>query len=146
MSLPTYSSYLQADDRARIVVIISGQLLALFGCIIILTLDMPAALRATGCVAWWLWTQLEIGRMERGFANCRAVRVHADRSIEILDREMECIPSRLLGGSMVLPNLAWIRYETGNGSTAAELFIGDCRSSNEWRRLQVIWRHVGAGH
>lgn len=146
MSSPTYSSYLQAEDWSRIVVTVSGQLLAFTGFVIILTLDMPAALRALGCIAWWLWTYLEMDRIERGFANCRAIRVNSDRSLEVLNSEMECIPSRLLGGSMVLPNMAWIRYETGSGSRAAEFFIGDCRSSNEWRRLQVIWRHVGAGH
>ena len=125
---------------------ISGQLLVFIGFVIILTLDLSAALRAIGCIVWWLWAHIEWVRIERGFANCRAIRVNSDRSIEVLNSEMEYIPSRLVGGSTVLPNMAWIRYETSNGSRAAEFFVGDCRSSSEWRRLQVIWRHVGAGH
>lgn len=80
----------------------------------------------------------------RGYAMTRGLRITADGSLRCLDARGRWQPARILPGSVVLARLAWLRFETGKGAQAAELLRGDPRKSQHWRRLQVIWRHIGA--
>jgi len=61
-----------------------------------------------------------------------------------LDADGNWHPARLLPGSMLLRRVGWIRWDDGCGRQYAELLRGRSRESDDWRRLQVIWRHIGA--
>ena len=50
----------------------------------------------------------------------------------------------LLSGSLVLPGVAWLRISVGTGPAYGELLTGNPRKNEDWRRLLVIWRHIGA--
>ena len=50
----------------------------------------------------------------------------------------------LLPGSVVTSGWAWLRLGEAGGPDYAELLRGDMRQSHDWRRFQVIWRHIGA--
>jgi hypothetical protein len=56
----------------------------------------------------------------------------------------EWVSGELLSGSIVHRRFAWIRVRSNCGLLITEFLRGDARASPEWRRLQVIWRHIGA--
>ncbi|MBT8087186.1 MAG: hypothetical protein KJO46_04090, partial [Gammaproteobacteria bacterium] len=67
-----------------------------------------------------------------------------DGSAALLDRNGQWRPAEVLPGSLLLRHYGWIRLKPRHGRRFAALFRGHCRQSADWRRLQVIWRHVGA--
>ena len=122
----------------------SGRFLIAAGLVLILTLDLDAALRAASCFVWFVVGRSEIDRIERGFEFCNAVRLSSDGEIAVLNNDQEWLPVTLQTGSIVLRNYAWLRLQAANGDNFVELMRGNARQSEEWRRLQVIWRHIGA--
>ena len=144
MSSNSYSAYLTPDPWLRIVVLTSGRLLLAAGLALILTLDLDAAIRAAGSLLWMAVGRFELRRLQNGFNFCQAVRMHSDGHVEVLNTRMEWQSCCLLSGSLLLRNLAWLRLQPASGPTLAEPFRGSARDSHDWRRLQVIWRHIGA--
>ena len=140
-----YSSHLRPDGWLRILVLTSGRLLYAAGLIIILTLPFDVALRGIAGGAWLATARAKLRRLEWGFDYCRGIRIDGDGGVAILGPDAEWLSARLLPGSLLLPQLAWLRLETDDGSVLHELVRGDARQSQDWRRLQVIWRHIGAG-
>ena len=128
----------------RITVLTSGRLLIAAGLVLILTLNLDTAIRAASCFVWFVAGWYEIVRIERGFEFCHAVRLSSDGDIAVLNNDHEWLPVTLQTGSIVLRNYAWLRFQTANGDNFVELLRGNARQSEEWRRLQVIWRHIGA--
>ena len=144
MSSIAYSAHLSPEPWLRIIVITSGRLLFAAGLVLILTLDLSVAIRAAGSLLWLTVGKLELCRVQSGFDDCTAVRVHADGRIEARNANSEWQSCKLLSGSIVLRNLAWLRLQPSSGPALAEPFRGCVRGSHDWRRLQVIWRHIGA--
>lgn len=144
MSSKSYSTCLTPDPWLRITVLTSGRLLIAAGIVLILTLDLDTAIRATGCLVWFIAGWYELAHIERGFESCHAVRLSSDGEIAVLNNDQEWVPVTLQTGSMVLKNYAWLRFRAANGNNFVELMRGNARQSEEWRRLQVIWRHIGA--
>ena len=114
------------------------------GIVLILILPLPPALRAAGGLVWAIWAYWEISRLERGFGQCFEIRVHASGDVEIADDNGDWAPASLLPGSLVLRKLGWLRLQTTDGRTMVEPVRGDTSRGQDWRRLQVIWRHIGA--
>jgi len=144
VSSKAYSAHLTPEPWLRSVVITSGRLLFAAGLVLILTLELSVAIRAAGSLLWLFVGKLELGRVQSGFDDCMAVRIHADGRIEALNANSEWQSCKLLSGSIVLSNLAWLRLQPSSGPALAEPFHGNVRHSQDWRRLQVIWRHIGA--
>ena len=144
MSSNSYSASLTPDPWLRIVVSISGRLLIAAGLALILILPIDVAERLAGSLAWAAIGWFEIRRLESGNEACRAIRVDSSGEFTILDNAGDPVPARLLTGSVLLRKLGWIRLESQNGQIFLELIRGDARQSQDWRRLQVIWRHIGA--
>lgn len=144
MPLHTYCSYLTPDPWLRIVVLSSGRLLFAAGLALVLTLDLDAAIRAIAALLWLALARFELARLQRGFAACAGIRMHADGRVEVRIGDEDWQPATLMNGSLVLRNLAWLSLKTQNGLRCVELLRGDARKSHNWRRLQVIWRHIGA--
>ena len=86
----------------------------------------------------------ELVNIERGFELCSAVRLSSGGEIAVLNNDQEWLPVTLQTGSVVLQNLAWLRLQADSGDNFVELLRGNARQSHQWRRLQVIWRHIGA--
>ncbi len=128
----------------RITVLTTGRLLVAAGLILILTLGLDAAIRGAACLVWFVIGRFELARIERGFESCVAIRLSSDGEIAVLGNDREWLPGTLQTGSVVLRNFAWLRLQTVNGVNFVEPLRGNARQSQEWRRLQVIWRHVGA--
>ena len=144
MSSKAYSASLTPDPWLRIIVLISGQLLIAAGLVLILTLEFGVAIRAIACVFWTLLGRFEMRRLQRGFASCAAIRIYPDGEVTVLNECQEWVPGRLQTGTMILRRFAWMRVQMANGSEIMEPLQGDARLSKDWRRLQVISRHIGA--
>ena len=86
----------------------------------------------------------EFRRLQRGFAICRRIRIHSDGEAAVLNNDGEWLPGALQTGSVLLRRLGWLRIRGASGQVFLELIRGNARQSHDWRRLQVIWRHIGA--
>ena len=144
MSSKAYSASLTPDPWLRIIVLISGRLLIAAGLVLILTLEFGVAIRATGGILWALLGRFEMRRLQRGFDSCTAIRIYSDGEIAVQNECQEWVPGRLQTGTMILRRFAWMRVQTASGSRIMEPLQGDARVSEDWRRLQVISRHIGA--
>ena len=89
MSSKSYSTCLTPDPWLRITVLTSGRLLIAAGIILILTLDLDTAIRATGCLVWFIAGWYELAHIERGFESCHAVRLSSDGEIAVLSNDQE---------------------------------------------------------
>jgi hypothetical protein len=126
------------------IVIFSGHLFCAVGCVLLLTLPFDMTWCLLLCACWLGSYWLELSGLRRGHSNCLAIRLHAGGAINICDRSRDWVPATLQRGSLVFTRLAWIRARSEDGQMYTELLSGDARASHEWRRLQVIWRHIGA--
>lgn len=145
MSSNTYSAYLTPDPWLRIVVLTSGRLLIAAGLVVILTLPLDVAIRGIVCACWAATGRFELQRLQRGFMSCIEIRVGVGGEVFLLNDHGQWLPGTLLTGSIVLRKFGWLRLQSADGLRFAELVRGDARESQNWRRLQVIWRHIGAG-
>ena len=144
MSSNTYSAQLRPDAWLRLFVITCGRLLAAAGLVLILILPLGAGLRFAGCLIWLAWSWQELRRYHQGYATYYGIRIRVGAGVNLLNSDQEWVPARLLTGSVLLQRIGWLHLKTADGKQFAELICGDCRESDEWRRLQVIWRHIGA--
>lgn len=67
----------------------------------------------------------------------------AGGAVEVVGQDGGWRAATLQNGSVVLSEFAWLRIETCDGRKVVELLRGNCRKNKEWRRLQMIWRHLG---
>ena len=144
MSSNAYVAELQPAPGLRRVVLLSGSALCLIGLLLISGMPVHLAVMIPGMLAWLSFAVWEIARLARGYDDCIRLRFGIDGYLRYLDHDGRWREGRLLRGSVVLSRLAWIRFETVGGNCVSELLRGDCRASHDWRRLQVIWRHIGA--
>ncbi len=114
------------------------------GLLVIVTLPLAPAWRWACAAAWLAASVLRLARLLWGFARCDRIRLVADGSLAVTRVRGPAVPARLLPGSVVLSSLAWLRIGFDDGGDSVELLAGDARKSDAWRRLQVIWRHLGA--
>ncbi len=145
MSLHTYSSTLRPERRLRIIVLASALCLTLAGIAILCTIPTDTFARAALLAGWCGLSAREFVRQASSFANLRALRIDARGSIVIVGAHDAGLSATLLPGSVVLSRYAWLRCRSASGRVITELFRGATRGSSDWRRLQVIWRHSGAG-
>ena len=144
MSSSAFSAEFSADFRLRCAVLLSGATLAALGLLVIKLLPVHFALRVTGAVAWAVSSGIELSRLRRAYARYVGLRVGHDGAMHVQKRGGGWQAARLLPGSLLLRRMAWIRVQSERGEVFAELLRGECRRSANWRRLHVIWRHIGA--
>jgi len=122
----------------------SGRLLIAAGLTVILVLAIDVPLRALVFLIWASSGWFELRRLQLGFDTCHGIRIDSNGGIMILDTDHEWVPGTLQTGSVLLRRLGWLRLQSSSGQLFLELIRGDARQSQDWRRLQVIWRHIGA--
>jgi len=144
VSSNAYSAELHPDALLRRIVLWSGTLLGVVGVSLILSMRLPAVLLIVASAAWLLFSGWELYRIRQGHAHCRRLRLSAGGEMLRLDADGNWHPAGILPGSVLLRRVGWIRWHDETGRQYAELLRGRCRESDNWRRLQVIWRHIGA--
>jgi len=132
----------------RRIVLASGALLASVGIPLIIILPVALELRAAGVMMWLIIAARELSRVRCAWHACQALRFSADGTVSVLLPGQVWQPARLLSGGILLRKVGWIRLSvalpTGRKLVLGELLRGDCRNGPDWRRLHVIWRHIGA--
>ena len=145
MSSHIYSAELTPDPLLRRVVLWSGAGATLVGIILITALPIAAHWRAATGIAWLLLNGHDLVLIAKGNKRCKRIRLLQNGAAEVLTPTGSWVAVTLLAGSIVLPRIAWLRFAADDGSRYAELIRGKRAQNQHWRRLQVIWRHLGAG-
>lgn len=115
------------------------------GLAMILALPVAFLWRVAGALLWLLSATREIRVIANGYKRCQRMRIEYNGDMQVTMPDGCCLPATLLAGSVVLRKIAWLRFEAQNGQQFAELIRGRSPQNKDWRRLQVIWRHLGAG-
>ena len=122
----------------------SGLVLAALGLLLLLTMNLPGWLRAAASVSWTLMSLLEMLRLGRNYSRFGRVRFDASGRWQVRDATGDWHPAELCPGSILLQRFGWLRLRISGAATLVELCRGDALTNRDWRRLQVLWRHVGA--
>jgi len=123
----------------------TGIAAAIGGIIAVVSLPFALGWRALGAGLWALACCYELRAITCAHRNCHLVRIEQDGNILVTMTDGSCMPATLSAGSVVLASFAWLRFTAENGRRHVELFRRESPGSKDWRRLQVIWRHLGAG-
>ena len=148
MSSNAYYAEVFPDPFLRRIVLASSVVLAIAGVPMIVILPIAPFARVVAVLLWLASTAWEITRLRRAWNICHGLRFSADGAVSISLPGQAWHPARLISGGILLRKTGWIRLEValpdGRKAVFGELLRGDCRESDDWRRLQVIWRHIGA--
>ena len=140
----SYSAEIRPDRRLRRVVLVTGALLFLAGLALVPFVAVATVLKIVLAVAWVGLCGREWWALRRAYAAGGALRIAAGGEVERRSRDGTWEPARLCAGSVVLPRIAWLRIAPRGAPPYAELVWPETCRSEDWRRLQVIWRHIGA--
>ena len=139
-----FSTELSPESRLRRLVVGSGVVLLALGLLVIAVMSTPPGIRVLIAIVWLVPTSRQLLRMLRHYAVVQRIRVYPDGSARIATADGAWQPASLGSGSVVLERVAWLRLDTGDGPAVGELLTGNSRKNKDWRRLQVIWRHLGS--
>lgn len=123
---------------------LSGAFLYLAGLALVPLLAMSAVIKTLVAIGWVALSGREWLAMRRGYARCGTLRIAAGGHVELRRPDGSLRPGTLCAGSVVLPRFAWLRVAPRGARPYAELVSAGSPGSEDWRRLQVIWRHIGA--
>ncbi|MCH8059175.1 MAG: hypothetical protein IIA11_01820 [Proteobacteria bacterium] len=118
--------------------------MTILGLVTILTMPAGVMMQLPGCVLWLLISGRELVAIASGYQRIRRIRLYSNGEVELGNYNGDWQSARLANGSVVLDGFAWLRIEASDGRKFVELLRGTSRKNEEWRRLQVIWRHLGA--
>ena len=145
MPSTAYSAELRPEPFLRCFVLCTGAVLGVLGVIAAVTLPWPLAWCVAVAAVWAGAVARELICLRRAWQDCRGFRIRADGSAAALGRDGQWRSVTVLADGVLLRRWGWIRLKTASGRVFAEPVRGSCREGRDWRRLQVIWRHVGAG-
>jgi len=118
--------------------------LGIGGNLLIISLPLPTIASLVGMALWSLISVRELRALRCAWAGCVALRITANGDVGVLGPNLEWRSAQLVSGSILLRKAGWIRLKTGSGRVFAELVRAGGQRGRDWRRLQVIWRHIGA--
>ena len=144
MSSTGYSTVLRPDPRLRMLVLLGTAFAVSAGLLVIATLPAAGFTRLGAGMCWLAVVGWKIARLVRGWRRCEVLGIASDGTVTIQGREGPDVAGRLCAGSLVLARVAWLRFETPDGYRWAEPAAGNPRECDAWRRLRVIWRHLGS--
>ena len=114
------------------------------GLITIISLPIDGLLRAAGSSVWLTAMGRELIVISSAHKRFGRIRIHSDGQVELHDNDGHWQAATIGNGSIVLPKLAWLRIKPASGGRYNVLLRRNSLQSEQWRRLQVIWRHLGA--
>jgi len=114
------------------------------GLALLLVIAFAAALKGVLAITWIGLCGYEWLAFWRGYAVGGNLRIAAGGSVDRQCSDGTWQPARLCPGSLVMPRFAWLRVAPAGARPYAELVIAAGHETEDWRRLQVIWRHIGA--
>lgn len=142
MSSSGFFAEIEPDPRLRIAVLGSAWMLTIAGGAAIASMPLTLIPRLLLVLAWASYGVAGIRRHRDAYRRCARLRLKVDGSALLLS-DGEWCQARLLPGSMLRDQVGWLYLQPEGGERFGELVRGDRRRNPEWRRLQVLWRHVG---
>ena len=127
----------------RRIVVTAACAAMLLGLVTISGLPVNDSYRAVGAGVWLLVTGAELTVILSAHKRFSRIRLHHDGQVELCDEDGSWHAATMVSGCVVLRGLAWLRLKPAHGARYHELIRGNSRESEQWRRLQVIWRHLG---
>ena len=143
MSSREFSSELTPDRVMHRLLLVVAILTLLLGLTIVLSLPVNAKLRAIGVLCWSFMAGIEILHIVSSHKRYSRLRVLADGRVELYHADGSWKSSAIGRNSVVLPRLVWLNLRLEDGGRYRALLRGDARKNEQWRRLQVICRHLG---
>jgi hypothetical protein len=143
LSSTPYSTELTPEPRLRRAVLLAGLVASGVGVLVVVTLDVGGLWRSLAVLAWVGWSARELRVIANGYKRFGRIRIDSEGNVELLIGDVDWVAARLLSGSVVLERYAWLRIKPRHGRRYAEFIRGNSREDEMWRRLQVIWRHLG---
>jgi hypothetical protein len=143
-SLKPYSARLRIDARARNLVVASGAILGASGLVMISALPFGRLVLGWLLAGWSLASAAGLRRAARAGRARGSLVINADGEVRIAGHGMRHDVGYLLPGSLVVPAAAWLRIEAPVGTRWNELILGCRQDREQWRRFQVICRHLTA--
>ena len=144
MSSNAYSSELRPEPRLRRAVLAGGALLIVAGCLLVGLLPVTGGRKLLLGLSWLLVSGYEYVSHWRAYTREGILRLDSNGQVWRSSHGKQFDAVVLSGGSIVTSRIAWLRISVGRGCRYGELLHGDARESEDWRRFQVIWRHIGA--
>ena len=115
----------------------------LVGFVPILSLPIDIFLCAAAASVWCAVVSAQLGVISSAHKRFTRIRISCGGECELRNKDGEWEAAIIAGGCVVWSQLAWLRLQLPSGRCHLELVSGDVRESEQWRRLQVIWRHLG---
>lgn len=114
------------------------------GLILIAASPLPAlAQLATGTLLTAA-SAVELRNDLLGMSRICRIRITSDGKVEGIGPGGERQVLGLLSGSLVLERHAWLRLRFADGVRSAEWLRPAGADDQQWRMLQILWRHCGA--
>ena len=143
-SFAPYTAKLRADPGQRRLVIGSGTVFALTGLAIVAALPVAAPWQWILALGFSALSAAELLMHVRAYRKCVLLTLHADGSVEIEATDGARREARLLPGSVVLRQWAWLRLRSADRAAWAEPLAPGTQDREQWRRFQVICRLLTA--
>ncbi|MDX1506771.1 MAG: hypothetical protein R3358_00735 [Woeseiaceae bacterium] len=122
----------------------SGAALLVAGVVVLTVLPLSRPLAVAGSVAWIFRVSRELAALWRVYGRLVGYRLFAGGDITVYTDAGPGLDGRVAPGTLVTRRWAWLRVVTSDGRAWAELVAGDAAGSQQWRRFQVIFRHLPA--
>lgn len=142
-SSSTYATELVPEPCLRRLVTAMALAGYLLGLAIVLLWQPGATTSVLVVIAWTALTLVEWLLLTAGQKRFCRIRIDARGAVTLLDREGQWQDASLRSDSVVLARVAWLGLKPEHRPRYFELLRGNCRENEQWRRLQLIWRHVG---
>ena len=148
MSSRVFVAELRPEPAMRRVLAVSAMLAYLLGLVTIYSLAIDVRLGALAAAIWSILLGAQWFLISSAHKRFRCVRIHHDGVAQLLDQRGEWQAAIICKECIVLSKFAWLKLKPTQGGTYFELVRGNARGispqNKQWRRLQVIWRHLGA--
>ena len=145
MSSTPYFTDLELDALSRRIVVATGVGALLCGVLAIFNLPVAVSWKLCGTVAWGITGGRDLWLIASGYKRCTRIRLCHEGSVQTWSPAGRCAAAVLCAGSVVTDGFAWLRIEFRDGRRLGLLLRREASENKDWRRLQVIWRHLGAG-
>ena len=143
-SFAPYSATLQAEPVLRHGVLASGTAFALAGAAMLAALPADVRLIVPAFVAWVALATVELTLARRAYGQCRTFTLCADGSLDIGLADGSRWGGRLAPGTLEFTRSAWLCIRVPGRATWGEPLSRRGQDREQWRRFQVICRHMSA--
>ena len=145
----TYSTTIIPDARARCFLYFVSAACALAGVVAITLWPWSPGVRAAGSLLWLAYWSTSFTYHLRAVAGIRTYVVSEDGAVRVISAGGRSKMAYLRAGTTVGGGSAWLRFECPGHRPWSELVIGPAGAdkqlkNKDWRRLQVICRHLPA--